>query len=190
MKCCSDFHLAYSGSKNDHFHRVTEARVTHSCHLKNNQSFSVYAVKRPPESPSTADSHCSFSSLYSVCPLSLHQNFIFIQDYKSIHPFSTSYLYLRDSRLIRDDQISVCPATSSRFSGETPRTSQTNQKTQSHQHVPVSPLHFWVQALSSSSYLWDPSEGAGDTLVANSHNLLATTCSWRRGQECRSTSKS
>lgn len=71
----------------------------------------------------TAHSHCSFSSLYSVCPLRLHQNIIFIQDYKSMHPFSTSYLYLRDRRLSRDDQTSVYPATSSRFSGETPKNS-------------------------------------------------------------------
>lgn len=40
-----------------------------------------------------------------------------------MHPFSTSYLYLRDRRLSRDDQTSVCPATSSRFSGETPKNS-------------------------------------------------------------------
>lgn len=115
MKCCSDLDLAYSDSKNDYFHRVTEARVAHSCHLKNNQSFSVYAVKLH-----IVTVH---SPLCTVCPLRLHQNIIFIQDYKSMHPFSTSYLYLRDRRLSRDDQTSVYPATSSRFSGETPKNS-------------------------------------------------------------------
>lgn len=95
---------------------VTEARVAHSCHLKNNQFLCLCSE--------TADSHCSFSSLYSVCPLRLHQNIIFIQDYKSMHPFSTSYLYLRDRRLSRDDQTSLCPDTSSR--GDTKKLSLTS----------------------------------------------------------------